>query len=88
MGIQFVSTPMEFPARWQAIAELLDVPDDLELMALFRLGYLPEDQSRPTIDWSSRHRKRFAQFVSRDRVGTPADDLDVEHGLGSEVQGS
>lgn len=86
MGIQFVSTPMEFPERWKAVADLLEVPDDLELMALFRLGYLPEDQARPTIDWSSRHRKRYAQFVSRDRVGTPADDLD--NGVGSEVPGS
>jgi nitroreductase len=80
MGIQFVSTPMEFPERWAAIARVLEVPEDLELMAVFRLGYLPEDQRRPTIDWSSRHRKRFAQYVSRDRVGQPADDLDVEPG--------
>ena len=50
---------------------LLAVPDDLELMALFRLGYLPEDQSRPTIDWSSRHRKRLDQFVYRESCAAP-----------------
>ncbi|OLV17058.1 nitroreductase family protein [Deinococcus marmoris] len=66
MGIQFVSTPAEIPRHWQEVKELLAVPDDLELMALFRLGYLPADQSRPTIDWSSRHRKRLEQFVYRE----------------------
>jgi nitroreductase len=85
MGIQFVSTPMEFPERWEAIGRLLEVPDELALMAVFRLGYLPADAKRPTIDWSSRHRKRFAQYVSRDRVGTPAADLDVERPVATEV---
>jgi hypothetical protein len=32
MGIQFVSTPMEFPDAWAGIKSLLRVPDDLELM--------------------------------------------------------
>jgi len=78
MGIQFVSTPMEFPARWAAVAALLAVPDDLELMAVFRLGYLPADRRRPTIDWSSRQRKRYVDFVFRDRCDRPADDLDAD----------
>ena len=71
MGIQFVSTPMEIPRQWQAIRELLRVPDDLELMAVYRLGYLPEGQPRPPIDWSSRHRKRLEQFVSRETCDMP-----------------
>ncbi|GHG04954.1 nitroreductase [Deinococcus piscis] len=74
MGIQFVSTPMELPHRWQAICELLDVPPELELMAVYRLGYLPEDQGRPSIDWSSRHRKRLSQYVYREKVGQPEQD--------------
>lgn len=71
MGIQFVSTPAEIPRCWQEIHELLAVPQDLELMALYRLGYLPADQSRPTIDWSSRHRKRLEQFVYRESCAVP-----------------
>ncbi|MHA0043306.1 nitroreductase family protein [Deinococcus sp. PEB2-63] len=71
MGIQFVSTPMEIPRYWQAIQDLLRVPDDLELMAVYRLGYLPPDQARPSIDWSSRHRKRLEQFVYRDTCEQP-----------------
>ncbi|MEF2279707.1 nitroreductase family protein [Deinococcus sp. YIM 134068] len=71
MGLQFVSTPMELPHRWQAIRELLHVPDSLELMAVYRLGYLPDDERRPTIDWSSRHRKRLGQFVFRETCEVP-----------------
>ncbi len=71
MGIQFVSTPMELPRQWQAIRDLLRVPDDLELMAVYRLGYLPEGEKRPSIDWSSRHRKRLEQFVSRETCDAP-----------------
>ncbi|WP_291426031.1 nitroreductase family protein [Deinococcus sp.] len=71
LGIQFVSTPMEIPRQWQAIQQLLHVPDDLELMAVYRLGYLPQSDQRPSIDWSSRHRKRLEQFVSRETCGVP-----------------
>ncbi|MDO4246289.1 MAG: nitroreductase family protein [Deinococcus sp.] len=74
MGIQFVSTPMEIPRHWQAIQTLLNVPDDLELMAVYRLGYLPEETARPSIDWSSRHRKRLGQFVHREAWGQPEQD--------------
>ena len=51
MGIQFVSTPMEVPGKWEEIKRLLAVPDDLELMAVYRLGYVPPERRRPTIDW-------------------------------------
>lgn len=71
MGIQFVSTPMELPHHWQALQDLLRVPDNLELMAVYRLGYLPEDAARPSIDWSSRHRKRLEQFVFREHCEQP-----------------
>ncbi|WP_425557425.1 nitroreductase family protein [Deinococcus aluminii] len=74
MGIQFISTPMELPRQWQAIRELLHVPDDLELMAVYRLGYLPEGQKRPSIDWSSRHRKRLSQFVGRETCDVPEEE--------------
>lgn len=71
MGIQFISTPMEIPRQWQAIRDLLRVPDALELMAVYRLGYLPPEEKRPSIDWSSRHRKRLSQFVSRETCDVP-----------------
>lgn len=75
MGIQFVSTPMEIPEKWQEIKALLAVPDDLELMAVYRLGYLPEEKRRPTIDWSSRQRKRLSQYVFRNTCSAPEADV-------------
>lgn len=74
MGIQFISFPMEVPERWKEIQALLKVPDDLELMAMYRLGYVPEDQRRPKIDWSSRQRKRISQYVFRNTCATPEPD--------------
>lgn len=74
MGIQFISFPMEVPERWKEIQNLLEIPDDLELMAMYRLGYVPENQRRPTIDWSSRQRKRISQYVFRNSCATPEPD--------------
>jgi nitroreductase len=74
MGIQFVSTPMEYPEAWTKIRGLLQVPDDLELIAVYRLGYLPEEKKRPSIDWVSNHRKRFEQYVFRNTCRTPEPD--------------
>jgi nitroreductase len=74
MGIQFVSTPMEIPEKWEEIKGLLAVPNDLELMAIYRLGYLPEERRRPTIDWTSEHRKRPSQYVFRNSCAVPEED--------------
>ncbi|MCB0211233.1 MAG: nitroreductase family protein [Anaerolineae bacterium] len=68
MGIQFVSTPMEVPEAWNEIKAILQVPDDLELMALYRLGYVPKDQKRPRIDWTSSQRKSMKQLVYRNVI--------------------
>lgn len=73
MGIQFVSTPMELPEQWRRLGGLLRVPPELELMAVYRLGYLPQAAARPSIDWSSRHRKRLSQYVFREHCGQPED---------------
>ncbi|MEE9382676.1 MAG: nitroreductase family protein [Nannocystaceae bacterium] len=70
MGIQFISAPGEFPEAWAEASAILHVPDDMELVAIYRLGYLPPEKLRPTIDWSSRHRKRIDQFVFRDTCRT------------------
>jgi nitroreductase len=74
MGIQFVSTPMEFPEKWEDMKRLLKVPEDLELMAVYRLGYLPEEKRRPTIDWKSNHRKRLSRYVFRNTCAVPEED--------------
>ncbi|PZA07816.1 MULTISPECIES: nitroreductase family protein [unclassified Meiothermus] len=74
MGIQFVSTPMEIPEAWEEIRRLLEVPEGLELMAVYRLGYLPPERPRPRIDWKSDHRKRISQYVFRDSCRTPERD--------------
>jgi len=83
MGIQFVSTPMEIPENRKRLQDLLKVPDDLELMAVYRLGYLPENRRRPTIDWSSRQRKRISQYVFRETCETPEADPGPEPGFGT-----
>lgn len=79
MGIQFVSTPMELPENWARLRRLFKVPDDLELMAIYRLGYLPPEGRRPTIDWSSRQRKRLSQYVFRETCETPEQDEPPAH---------
>lgn len=77
MGIQFVSTPMEIPSAWQEIQSLLKVPDNLELMAIYRLGYLPPEAKRPSIDWQSSQRKRIAQYVFREDCSQAETELDA-----------
>lgn len=77
MGIQFVSTPMEIPEAWDELKRIMKVPDDMELMAVYRLGYLPPDRQRPRIDWSSAHRKRLSQLVFRNTCEHPEIDPEV-----------
>jgi nitroreductase len=76
MGIQFVSVPMELPEKWEEIKTLLDVPGDLDLMAVYRLGYLPEEERRPRIDWTSNQRKRLSQYVFRNTCAVPETELE------------
>ncbi|GAA4284429.1 nitroreductase family protein [Brevibacterium daeguense] len=76
MGIQFISFPMELPEQWQRLSAMLEVPDDLELMALYRLGYVPEASQRPAIDWSSRERRPPSRFVFRESCRTPQEGWD------------
>ena len=71
MGIQFVSFPMEVPGQWDRIVGLLQVPEHFELMAVYRLGYLPAEERRPAIDWSSHQRKVPSQYVFRETCATP-----------------
>ncbi|GAA4184351.1 nitroreductase family protein [Gryllotalpicola kribbensis] len=80
MGIQFVSFPMEVPGQWERIVSLLRVPDSLELMAVYRLGYVPDEQRRPAIDWTSHERKLPSQFVFRESCETPQQGWDAPAG--------
>ena len=47
------------------------VYDELELMAVYRLGYVPVEQRRPAIDWVSHERKLPSQVVFRETCETP-----------------
>ncbi len=76
MGVQFISFPMEVPGRWAEIERLLEVPPELELMAVYRLGYVPAEQRRPAIDWTSSERKLPSQYVFRGTCATPQQGWD------------
>lgn len=76
MGIQFISFPMEIREQWTRVEELLRVPPELQLMAVYRLGYLPPEARRPAIDWSSRERKLPSQYVFRGTCETPQEGWD------------
>jgi nitroreductase len=84
MGIQFVSFPMEVPGQWGRIERLLAVPDELELMAVYRLGYLPQESRRPAIDWTSSERKLPSQYVFRETCATAQEGWDDGWGAPTE----
>jgi nitroreductase len=69
MGMQFVSTPGEIPEKWNEIISILGIPDDYELAAVFRMGYVDDTVKRPTIDWRSSQRKDFNELAYCDRFG-------------------
>jgi len=78
MGMQFISTPLEVPERKALITEMLGIPDEYDLIALFRMGYRDPTGVRNTIDWTSSQRKSFESIASPDRWGAPpASDLDT-----------
>lgn len=74
MGMQFISTPLEVPERRALIADLLDIPDDYELLALFRMGYRDPASARNAIDWTSSQRKSFETLAGADQWATPLPD--------------
>ena len=69
MGMQFISTPGEIPEKWKEISEMLNIPDDFEMCAIFRMGYVDPDMKRPTIDWKSSQRKGVNDLAHKDRWG-------------------
>jgi nitroreductase len=71
MGMQFISTPGEIPEKWKEISGMLKIPDDFEMCAIFRMGYVDADMKRPTIDWKSSHRKGVDDLAFKDIWGNP-----------------
>ncbi len=69
MGMQFISTPGEIPENWKAISDMLCVPDDFEMMAIFRMGYTDKDMKRPAIDWKSSQRKGISELAFKNTFG-------------------
>lgn len=70
MGMQFISTPGEIPENWKAISGMLNVPDEFEMCAIFRMGYIDPSIKRPAIDWKSSQRKGIKELAYRDKWGT------------------
>lgn len=69
MGMQFISTPGEIPVNWKAISDLLNVTEDYEMMAIFRMGYIDPDMKRPSIDWKSSQRKGINELAFKNKFG-------------------
>lgn len=63
MGMQFISTPGEIPEKWNEISSMLKIPDEYEMCAIFRMGYIDENVNRPTIDWKSSQRKGVSELA-------------------------
>ncbi len=69
MGMQFISTPGEIPEKWNEISGILSIPDDYEMCAIFRMGYVDEKMKRPTIDWRSSQRKTVNELSFKNTWG-------------------
>ncbi|MCS7324817.1 MAG: nitroreductase family protein [Anaerolineae bacterium] len=72
MGMQFISVILESPPHAAQLVELLGVPEDQALVAIFRMGYRDPNAPRNTIDWTSNQRKPFHELVHYNAWGTPA----------------
>jgi nitroreductase len=71
MGMQFISTPLEVPESKARLVTLLKIPDDYELVAIFRMGYKDPSALRNTIDWTSGQRKPFSELARYNDWDTP-----------------
>lgn len=72
IGVQFISLPMEAGGEfWNECVAMIEPPEEFEVIALFRLGYIDPNVKRPTIDWSSTQRKDVADYVFDERFGVP-----------------
>lgn len=69
MGMQFISTPGEIPEKWVEISGMLNIPNEYEMCAIFRMGYVDPEIKRPTIDWRSSQRKPVNELAFKDMWG-------------------
>jgi nitroreductase len=69
MGMQFISTPGEIPENWKKISGMLNIPDDYEMCAIFRMGYNNPNMKRPSIDWRSSQRKSINELAYKNTWG-------------------
>lgn len=69
MGMQFISPPGEIPEKWEEISKMLNIPDNYEMCAIFRMGYVDPDMKRPSIDWKSSERKGVSELAFKDKWG-------------------
>lgn len=69
IGMQFISTPLEVPANKARIVDLLRIPPEHDLVAIFRMGYKDPNAPRNTIDWTSSQRKPFTELVHYESWG-------------------
>ena len=67
--MQFISTPGEIPENWNEITRILKIPDNYEMCAIFRMGYVDPNMKRPTIDWKSSQRKGVNELAFKDTWG-------------------
>ena len=70
MGMQFISTPLEVKENRARVENLLEIPDQYELVAIFRMGYKNAEAPRNTIDWVSNQRKPMTDLVHYNQWGT------------------
>lgn len=70
VGVQFISLPMEAGGEyWQECVEMVNPPENFEVIALFRLGYVDPKAKRPAIDWTSPQRKDISAFCFEETFG-------------------
>jgi len=70
VGVQFISLPMEAGGEyWRECVEMVDPPEEFEMIALFRLGYIDPNAKRPTIDWTSTQRREIGGYCFEERFG-------------------
>ncbi len=71
IGMQFISTPLEVAEDKARILALLKIPEEHELVAIFRMGYKDANAPRNTIDWTSNQRKPFTELARYNDWCTP-----------------
>jgi len=70
IGVQFVSLPMEAGGDyWQQCVEMVEAPENYEVIALFRLGYIDPNAKRPAIDWTSPQRRNISAYCFAETFG-------------------